>query len=129
MCLTLCQYHIILRHCEQVLKSNSESSPNVSFFRTALTIPGLLHFHKHFLNKLVNFDRDTIILPFSFKFIYFNWRLITFQYCIGFAIHEHESATGIILSKQALQDFPGSPVVKTRHFHCRGHRFNPWSGN
>ena len=28
-------------------------------------------------------------------FIYFNWRLITLQYCIGFAIQQHESATGI----------------------------------
>ena len=27
--------------------------------------------------------------------IYLNWRLITLQYCIGFAIHQHESATGI----------------------------------
>jgi len=32
---------------------------------------------------------------FLYKFIYFNWRLITLQYCIGFAIHQHESATGI----------------------------------
>ena len=24
----------------------------------------------------------------KFKFIYFNWRLITLQYCIAFAIHE-----------------------------------------
>jgi len=31
---------------------------------------------------------------FKYKFIYFNWRLITLQYCIGFAIHQHESATG-----------------------------------
>ena len=28
---------------------------------------------------------------FKFKFIYFTWRLITLQYCIGFAIHQHES--------------------------------------
>ena len=28
------------------------------------------------------------------KFIYFNWRLITLQYCIGFAIHQHESTMG-----------------------------------
>jgi len=35
------------------------------------------------------------ILFFKYKFIYFNWRLITLQYCIGFAIHQHESATGI----------------------------------
>ena len=26
---------------------------------------------------------------FKYKFIYFNWRLITLQYCIGFAIHHH----------------------------------------
>ena len=30
-----------------------------------------------------------------YKVIYFNWRWITLQYCIGFAIHQHESATGI----------------------------------
>ena len=35
------------------------------------------------------------IFSFFNKFIYFNWRLITLQYCIGFAIHQHESATGI----------------------------------
>ena len=34
-------------------------------------------------------------LFFKYKFIYFNWRLITLQYCICFAIHHHESATGI----------------------------------
>ena len=27
--------------------------------------------------------------------IYFNWRLITLQYCICFAIHQHESTTGV----------------------------------
>ena len=31
----------------------------------------------------------------KYKFIYFNWRLITLPYCIGFAIHQHESTTGI----------------------------------
>ena len=31
----------------------------------------------------------------KYKFIYFNWRLITLQCCIGFAIHQHESAMGI----------------------------------
>ena len=32
------------------------------------------------------------------KFIYFNWRLITLQYCSGFAIHCHESAMGVHVS-------------------------------
>ena len=31
----------------------------------------------------------------SFFNFYFNWRLITLQYGIGFAIHWHESATGV----------------------------------
>ena len=32
---------------------------------------------------------------FFFNINLFNWRLITLQYCTGFAIHQHESATGI----------------------------------
>ena len=31
----------------------------------------------------------------KFKLIYFNWRLITLQYCIGSATHQHEFATGV----------------------------------
>ena len=30
---------------------------------------------------------------------------------------------------RVLGDFPGSPVVKTLRFHCRGHGFDPWPGN
>ena len=32
---------------------------------------------------------------FKYKFIYFNWRLITLHYCVGFATHWHESATSV----------------------------------
>ena len=35
---------------------------------------------------------------FQYKFIYFNWRLITLQYCIGFAIHQHVSTTAYTCS-------------------------------
>ena len=36
-----------------------------------------------------------IIFFFKNMFIYFNWRLITSQYWVGFAIHQHESAMGV----------------------------------
>ena len=28
-----------------------------------------------------------------------------------------------------IRDFPGGPLVRTPRSHCRGHRFDPWSGN
>ena len=40
-------------------------------------------------------DQNFIYLFIKYKFIYFNWRLITLQYCVAFAIHQHESATGV----------------------------------
>ena len=36
--------------------------------------------------------------PFFSFYFYFNWRLITLQYCGGFAIHSHESAMGVHVS-------------------------------
>ena len=46
-------------------------------------------------NFIYLFFKNLLIYLFKNKFIYFNWRLITLQYCIGFAIHQHESAMGI----------------------------------
>ena len=60
------------------------------FFRTAFKYSLLLFIY------LFYFFKQKLFLNFlKYKFIYFNWRLITLQYCIGFAIHQHESATGI----------------------------------
>ena len=43
----------------------------------------------------VTMNTSNILIFFWYKFIYFNLRLITLQYCVGFAIHQHESATGV----------------------------------
>ena len=44
---------------------------------------------------VILFFLNIYLFILKYKFIYFNWRLITLQYCIGFAIHQHESTTGI----------------------------------
>ena len=31
--------------------------------------------------------------------------------------------------KESGREFPGGPVVKTPHFHCRAHGLDPWWGN
>ena len=46
-------------------------------------------YYAHYSEKLSFFSF------FKYKFIYFNWSLITLQYCTGFAIHQHESAMGV----------------------------------
>ena len=55
-------------------------------------------------------------IPNSFisfkKLVYFNWWLITLQYCGGFAIHRHESATGVQVSPH-----PELPLQLTTHPH------------
>ena len=40
-----------------------------------------------------------------------------------------EKKTDVRFKHPSFGDFPGGPVVRTLHFHCRGSRFNPWLGN
>ena len=49
------------------------------------------------MSSILKFLIFYFVFFFKYKFIYFNWRLITLQYCIGLAIHQHKSATGIHL--------------------------------
>ena len=45
--------------------------------------------------------------------------------------HTPEDPGGVAAMAQEItsRDFPGGPVVKSPRFYCRGHRFDPWSGN
>ena len=68
----------------------------------------LHHIRQHMLVKVILFlfayqvtiityltEVVLIILKITLEILLFNQRLITLQYCIGFAIHQHESTTGV----------------------------------
>ena len=55
---------------------------------------GMLSSRNSFLKGLFPVFRKKLLF---FYLNLFNWRLINLQYCIGFAIHQHESATGVYL--------------------------------
>ena len=40
-------------------------------------------------------NRSNACYFLKYKFIYFSWKLIALQYCIGFAIHQHKSTTDV----------------------------------
>ena len=57
----------------------------------------------------------------NFFFNIFNWRLMTSQYCSGFAIHWHESATGVYMcSPSWLSLPPPSPSHPSASSQCSG---------
>ena len=49
---------------------------------------------------------------FFFIFLNFNWRLITLQYCIGFALYQHES-----FKVQGIPGLPPPTLIKN-NFSC-----------
>ena len=55
-----------------------------------------------------------IFYLYLYFFIYFNWRLITLQYCIGFAIHQHESTTVYTCSQS------WTPLPRPSPYHPSG---------
>ena len=70
---------------------------------------------------------------FKYKFIYFNWRLINLQYCIGFAIYQCESAMGVHVFPTWTPLLPPFPYHPSGSSQCTNPRSCimhwPWSGD
>ena len=71
---------------------------------------------------------------FKYKFIYFNWRLITLQYCIGFAIDQHESATvrhmfPILSPPPSSLPVPSLWVVSVHQPQASSNMHRTWTGD
>ena len=60
----------------------------------------------------------TIFYFFKYKFIYFNWRLITLQYCVGFAIHQHDPSKIYTCSPSWTPFPPSFPYHPSRSSQC-----------
>ena len=58
------------------------------------------------------------MISFKLKFIYFNWKVITLQYCVGFAIHQHEYATGVHCSSSWIPVPPPFPYHPSGSSQC-----------
>ena len=66
----------------------------------------------HFIYLFIYFEFYTVVF---FFLILFN---LTLQYCIGFAIYQHESATGIHVSPSWTLLPPPSPYHPSGSSHC-----------
>ena len=70
---------------------------------------------------------------FKYKFIYFNWKLITLKYCIDFAIYQHKSTTGIhmfpILNPLSSLPVPSLWVVSVHQPQASSIMHRTWTGD
>ena len=80
------------------ISPSNENSGLISFrmeWLDLLAVQGMLKSLLQHHSSEASILQCSAFLFYFLKFIYFNWRLTTLQYCDGFAIHSHESAMGV----------------------------------
>ena len=76
----------------------------------------LMNRNERILNKILAIWIQQHI--YFFIIFYFNWRLITLQYCIGFAIYQHESTKVYTCSPSWIPLPPSSPSHPSGSSQC-----------
>ena len=83
-----------MANLDSILKSRDITLPTKVRLVKAMVFPVVTYGCEKWTVKKAEHRRIDAFFK-NYKFIYFNWRLIALQYCIGFAIDLHESTTGI----------------------------------
>lgn len=116
-------------------RTSTSFGPTTRFHQIHGVTAAWTHFPQYHPNK------GRRIWEEGYLFIHFNWRMITLQFCDGFAIHQPQSATGIHVSHLHLAPpshlplphpvLPGcyralAFVPHVRHQACTAHLFHIW---
>ena len=85
----------VMTNLESIFKSRDITLPTKVRLVKAMVFPVVMYGCESWTVKKADCRRIDAFFFLIFNINLFNWRLITLKYCIGFVIHQHESATGV----------------------------------
>ena len=84
---------------------------------------------KSIIDNIMGLDKKKRKTQIQLSHLLACWHWTNFLISLNLNFQMYKMNDKIICNLMGCWDFPGFPVVKTQSFHCRGHRFSPWSEN